>query len=87
MAIKSLHKLVHIHRFTWSGGSDSLICLAKPYGPPLFDELYPQRLHVKGLCLWNFIQEDEYNYLPFDAFFNCQKHSYEVGCLKLDVKW
>jgi len=27
-----MHNLLHIHRFTWSGGYDRLICLAKSCG-------------------------------------------------------
>jgi hypothetical protein len=53
MAIKSMQYLVYIHRFTWSGGYDRLVCLAKPYGLFLCEKLYPQRLHVKRLGIEN----------------------------------
>ena len=38
---KDMHNLLHIHHFTWSGGYDRFICLAKSCGLPPFPESMP----------------------------------------------
>jgi len=41
-----MHYLLHIHRFTWSGGYDRLVCLAKSYClPPL-----RKMIHAEAPC-------------------------------------
>ncbi len=59
-----MHKLLHILRFTWSGGYDRLVCPAKSCDlPPL-----PETMPAEAPC-------QATKGMQFYTFFNCQKQA------------